>query len=102
MTPTVGIYTLIVQMCVKSREGYLPWEAGTTGHKFSFRKSELIVRPVFALISKALQNTEFPNHHHCLFLTKDMKKYPSQKKEREKYLIGKAAPLGSGKNQIFY
>ena len=36
MTPTVGTYTLIVQMCVKSRVGYLPREAGTIEHKFSF------------------------------------------------------------------
>ena len=36
LTPTVGTYTLIVQMCVKSRVGYLPQEAGTIGHKFSF------------------------------------------------------------------
>ena len=41
MTPTVGTYTLIVQMCVKSRVGYLPREAGTIGHKFSFKKTEL-------------------------------------------------------------
>ena len=58
LTPTVGTYTLIVQMCVKSRVGYLPREAGTIGHKFSFKKTELILRPVFALISQALQNTE--------------------------------------------
>ena len=36
MTPTEGIYTLIVQMCVKSRVGYLPREAGTIGQIFSF------------------------------------------------------------------
>ena len=29
MTPTEGEYTLIVQMCVKSRVGFLPREAGT-------------------------------------------------------------------------
>ena len=40
---TVGTYTLIVQMCVKSWVGYLPREAGT----------------VFALISQALQTTEY-------------------------------------------
>ena len=28
------------------------------GHQFSFKKTELILRPVFALISKALQTTE--------------------------------------------
>jgi hypothetical protein len=50
MTPTVGIYTLIVQICVKSQVGYLPQEAGTIGHKFSFE---------IALISQALQNTEY-------------------------------------------
>ena len=58
LTPTVGTYTLIVQMCVKSRVGYIPREAGTIGHKFSFKKTELILRSVFALISQALQNTE--------------------------------------------
>ena len=47
--PTVGTYTLIVHMCVKSQVGYLPREAGTIGHKFSFKKTELILRPVFAL-----------------------------------------------------
>ena len=36
MTPTEGIYTLIVQMCVKLRVGYLPREAGTIGQRFSF------------------------------------------------------------------
>ena len=59
MTQTVGTYTLIIQMCVKSRVGYLPREAGTIGHKFSFKKTELILRTVFALISQALQNTEY-------------------------------------------
>ena len=59
LTPTVGTYTLIVQMCVKSRMGYLPREAGTIGHKFSFKKTEFLLRPVFALISQALQNTEY-------------------------------------------
>ena len=59
LTPTVGTYTLIVQMCVKSRVGYLPREAGTIGHKFSFKKSELILRPVFALISQALKTNEY-------------------------------------------
>ena len=39
---------------MKSRVGYLPQEAGTIGHKFSFKKTELILRPVFAL-----QNTEY-------------------------------------------
>ena len=58
LTPTVGTYTLIVQMCVKSRVGYLPREAGTIRHKFSFKKTELILRPVFALISQALQSTD--------------------------------------------
>ena len=48
MTPTAGTYTLIVHMCVKSQVGYLPREAGTSGH-----------RPVFALISQALRNTEY-------------------------------------------
>ena len=51
-TPTVETYTLIVQMCVKSQVGYLPREAGTIGHKFSFKKTELFLTPVFALISK--------------------------------------------------
>ena len=59
LTPSVGTYTLIVQMCVKLRVGYLPREAGTIEHKFSFKKTELILRPVFALISQALQNTEY-------------------------------------------
>ena len=59
MTPTVGTYTLIVQMFVKLRVAYLPWEAGTIGHKFCFKKTERILRPVFALISQALQNTEY-------------------------------------------
>ena len=36
MTPTEGMYILIVQMCVKSRVGYLPREAGTIGQIFSF------------------------------------------------------------------
>ena len=34
-------------------------KAGTIGHKFSVKKTELIIRPVFALISQALQNTEY-------------------------------------------
>ena len=55
LTPTVETYTIIVQMCVKSRVGYLPREAGTIGQKFSFKKTELILRPVFALISQALE-----------------------------------------------
>ena len=59
LTPTVGPYTLIVQMCVKSQVGFLPREAGTIRHKFCFKKTELILRPVFALISQALQNTEY-------------------------------------------
>ena len=59
LTPTVGTYTLIVQMCVKSRVGYLHREAGTIGQKFSFKKTELILIPVFALISQALQTTEY-------------------------------------------
>ena len=42
--------------------GYLPREAGTIGHKFSFKKTELILRPVFALISQALQSTEIYCH----------------------------------------
>ena len=50
MTPTVVNYTLIVQMCVKLRVGYLPQEADTTGHNFSFKKTELTLRPVFALV----------------------------------------------------
>ena len=58
LTPTVGTYTLIVQMCVQSQVGYLLREAGTIGHRFSFKKTELILRPVFAIISQALQNTE--------------------------------------------
>ena len=36
MTPTKSIYTLSVQMCVKSRVGFLPREAGTIGQIFSF------------------------------------------------------------------
>ena len=59
LTPTVGTYTIIVQMCVKSQVGYVPREAGAIGHKFSLKKTELILRPVFALISQALQNTEY-------------------------------------------
>ena len=59
ISPTVETYTLIVQMCVKLRVGYLPREAGTIGHEFSFKKTELILRPEFSLISQALQNTEF-------------------------------------------
>ena len=59
LTPTVGTYTLIVQMCVKSWVGFLPRGAGTIGHKFSFKKTELILRPVFPLISQGLQNTEY-------------------------------------------
>ena len=59
MTPTEIEYALIVQMCVKSQVGYLPREAGTIGHKFSFKKTELILRPVFALISQTLENTEY-------------------------------------------
>ena len=39
LTPTEGTYTLIVQMCVKLRVGYLPREAGTIGHKFSLKKN---------------------------------------------------------------
>ena len=52
MTPTESEYTLIVQMCVKSRVGFLPREAGTIGQIFSFSKTKF--RPVFALISQAL------------------------------------------------
>ena len=52
LTPTVGI----VQMCVQLRVGYLPREAG---REFSFKKTELILRPVFALIIQALQSTEY-------------------------------------------
>ena len=36
MTPTESEYTFIVQMCVKSRVGFLPREAGTIGQIFSF------------------------------------------------------------------
>ena len=46
-------------MCVKLLGGYLHREAGTIGHKFSFKKTELILRPVFALISQALLNTKY-------------------------------------------
>ena len=46
-------------MCVKLRVGYLPREAGTIGHEFSFKKTELILRPVFAFISQAMQTTEY-------------------------------------------
>ena len=56
MTPTVGTYTSIVQMCEKSRVGYLPREAGIIINKFSFKKTELILIPVFAC--QTLQNTE--------------------------------------------
>ena len=59
MTPTVEKCTLIVQMYVKSRVGDLPREAGTIGHNFCFKKTEFILRPVFVLISQALQNTEY-------------------------------------------
>ena len=59
LTPSVGTYTLIAQMCVKSQVGYLPREAGTIGPKSWFEKTELILRPVFALISQALQTTEY-------------------------------------------
>ena len=59
LAPTVGTFTLIVQMCVQSRVGYLPREASTIGHKFNFKKTELILRPAFALISQALKNTEY-------------------------------------------
>ena len=52
LTPIVGTYTLIVQMCVKSRVEYLPLEAGIIGHKFCFKKTELILRPVFAFVVK--------------------------------------------------
>ena len=52
MTPTESKYTLIVQMCVKLREGFLPREAGLIGQIFSFSKTEF--RPVFALFSQAL------------------------------------------------
>ena len=45
-------------MWVKSRVGNLPQEAGTIGHKFSFKNTELILRPVFALVRQALQNTK--------------------------------------------
>ena len=68
MSPTVGTYTLIVQMCVKSRVGYLPQEAGIIGHEFSFKKTELILRPVFALISQARQNTEYIAIVMCIAL----------------------------------
>ena len=69
MTPTVGTYTLFVQMCVNSRVGYLPREASAIRHKFSFKKTSLIHRPVFALISQALQNTEYIVILLCLLLT---------------------------------
>ena len=36
ITPIEGIYTLVVQMCVKSRVSYLPREAGTIEQRFSF------------------------------------------------------------------
>ena len=57
---------IFVQMCVKSRVGNLPQEAGTIGHKFSFKKFELILRPVFALISQALQNTKYIALVYCV------------------------------------
>ena len=57
--PNCGNIYIIVQMCVKSRVGYLPRKAGTIEHKFSLKKTELILRPVFALISQTLQNTEY-------------------------------------------
>ena len=59
MTPAVGTYTLIVQMCVKSQVLYKPREAGTIEQRFSFKKTELTLRPVFALISQTLQNTAY-------------------------------------------
>ena len=59
LAPTVGTYTLTVQICVKSRVGYVPREAGTIGDNFCFKKTELILRPVFALIIQALQNIEY-------------------------------------------
>jgi hypothetical protein len=68
LTPTVGTYTLFVQMCVKSQVGYLPREAVTIGHEFSFKKTELILRPVFALISQALQSIEYIAILLCLFI----------------------------------
>ena len=46
-------------MCVKSRVGYLPREAGTIGLKFCFKKTELIRTPVFTLISQSLLITEY-------------------------------------------
>ena len=67
MTPTVGTYELIVQMCVKLRVGYLPREAGTIGYKFIFKKTELILIPVFALISQSLQNTEYIAIRHTIY-----------------------------------
>ena len=39
--------------------GLLTPKAGTIGHKFCFKKTELILRPVFALNSQAQQKTEY-------------------------------------------
>ena len=39
ISPTVGTYTLIVQMCVKSQVGYLPREADTIEQRLSFLKT---------------------------------------------------------------
>ena len=61
----------IVQMCVKSQVKWVtyPREAGTIGHKFSFKKTVLILRPVFALISRALQHTEYiAGHSNVLYI----------------------------------
>ena len=47
--PNWGTYKLIVQMSVKSRVGCLPREAGKIGHKFIFKKTELIPLGMYLL-----------------------------------------------------
>jgi hypothetical protein len=57
--PNCGnIYINCSNVC-EVASGLLTREAGTIGHKFSFKKTDLILWPVFALISQALQNTEY-------------------------------------------
>ena len=36
----VNLYLIIVQLCVKSRVGYQPQEAGTTGERFIFLENK--------------------------------------------------------------
>ena len=58
MNPTEGIYTLIVQMCVKLRVGYFPERPAQLDRDLVSRKLKSVYGPIFALISQALQNTE--------------------------------------------